>query len=161
MRFARFSHPARPRSRRTYGPRRLRWQSEPAHGLTLPWIAQSTRFQSGALSLCACSARSTTRSTFCLVLPARTLTVDPSYPARPFQDVAGLTTGTRLRIWRPVPGLDVPAWAGCPAWAYSTHSPSRRCSPARREGGADLVVVRSHQRRSSGDGDRPARVTRL
>ena len=38
---------------------------------------QSTRFRSGALSCSACSARSTTRSTFYLALPAPTLTADP------------------------------------------------------------------------------------
>jgi hypothetical protein len=39
--------------------------------------AQSTRFRSGALRLSACSARSTMRSMFCLVLPGPTLTTDP------------------------------------------------------------------------------------
>ena len=39
---------------------------------------ESTRSQSGALGSRACPARSTTRSTFSLVLPAPTLTVDPS-----------------------------------------------------------------------------------
>jgi hypothetical protein len=37
-------------------------------------VMKSTRFRSGALSLWTCSARSTTRSMFYLVLPAPTLT---------------------------------------------------------------------------------------
>jgi hypothetical protein len=41
------------------------------------WEAESTRFRSGAFSFPACSARSTTRSMFYLVLPGPTLTVDP------------------------------------------------------------------------------------
>src|SRR6188768_1668949 len=39
-------------------------------------LIQSTRLESGALSLKAWSARSTTRSMFYLVLPAPTLTAD-------------------------------------------------------------------------------------
>ena len=42
-----------------------------------PGQCESTRLRSGALGFRACSARSTTRSTFYLVLPGLTLTVDP------------------------------------------------------------------------------------
>jgi class 3 adenylate cyclase len=45
------------------------------------------------------SPRATTRSTFCLVLPAPTLTADPSEPALPFQHDARFRP-PRLRIWR-------------------------------------------------------------
>jgi hypothetical protein len=48
----------------------------------------------------ACSARSTTRSTFYLVLPVATLTVDPSQAALPFQDDARFPAVSSLRIWR-------------------------------------------------------------
>jgi hypothetical protein len=122
---------------------------------------ESTRSKSGALSFPACSARSTTRSTFYLALPALTLTVGfpelrclsrTTLAFRPPPDYGsggqpGVVAGAAH--WGPVPVghrcrvVDGPA-AGCPAW------PLPQCPHALRRSRVSAVPGRAGSRCSAG-----------
>jgi hypothetical protein len=104
---------------------------------------ESTRSKSGALSFPACSARSTTRSTFCLALPAPTLTVGfpelrcfsrTALAFRPPPDYGSGARGRRTRLGgfqsldaRPY-RRQVPGFCSAIRWAQRSATSQAHCS---------------------------------